>query len=125
MKRIILLLAAVLLAGGCEDDDNSFFLRASRETVCEGEQCELVAHYSEDDGLSREDFTWSLSDPSIGHLSHVHGRHADYVPTKFPAPGEPEPVQTVKCKLLGDPFEGDFFNLHAHVRIRHLAGRRR
>ena len=134
MERILpLLVLAAFLAGGCEkDDSDDFQIRASREKLCEGERSELVAHLSnneDDKEVSGVDFSWSLSNPSIGHLSKVRGRHTEYVPTSFPAPGQPELVQTIRCKLRGDILnlfseEGDLFNSHAQMQITHIAGQR-
>ena len=135
MKRILPLLAvAAFLAGGCEkDDSDDFYIRASREKLCEGETCELVAHLynnEEDKEVSGVDFSWSLSNPSIGHFAKTRGRHAEYVPTSFPAPGQPELVQTIRCKLQGNILnlfseEGDFSNSHAQIKITHIAGQRK
>ena len=126
MKRILTLLAfAALFAGGCEkSDSNDFYIRASREKLCNDERCELLALLS-DKEYDNIRFSWSLSNPSIGHLSDVHGRHAEYVPTSFPAPGEPELVQTIRCKVYGSILEGDFSNLNAHIKITHFAGPRK
>ena len=118
--------AAVLFVGGCEHDNDSFDLRihASDTRLHEGERCELVARlrdYEDDDNAGGEDFTWSLSDPSLGRLSRTHGRRVEYVPARFPAPGEGEFVQTVYCKFDGDFFfNGAVFNHHSRREIRHL-----
>ena len=135
MKRILPLLAvAAFLACGCEkDDSDDFYIRASREKLCDGETCELVAHLSnneDDKEVSGVDFSWSLSNPSIGHFAKTRGRHAEYVPTSFPAPGQPELVQTIRCKLHGDILnlfyeEGEIFNSHAQIQITHIAGQRK
>ena len=135
MKRILPLLAvAAFLAGGCEkDDSDDFYIRVSREKLCEGEQSELVAHLAnneDDKEVSDGNFSWSLSNPSIGHLSKVHGRHAEYIPTSFPAPGQPELIQTIRCKLHGDILnlfyeEGEIVNSHAQIQITHFAGPRK
>ena len=118
--------AAALFAGGCEHDNDSFDLRihASDTRLHKGDRCELVARlrdYEDDDNAAGEDFTWSLSDPSLGRLSRTHGRRIEYVPTRFPAPGEGELVQTVFCKFDGDFFfNGAVFNHHSRREIRHL-----
>ena len=135
MERILpLLVLAAFLAGGCEkDDSDDFYIRASREKLCDGETCELVAHLSnneDDKEVSGVDFSWSLSNPSIGHFAKTRGRHAEYVPTSFPAPGQPELVQTIRCKLHGDILnlfyeEGEIFNSHAQIQITHIAGQRK
>ena len=118
--------AAALFAGGCEHDNDSFDLRidASDTRLRKGDRCELVARLrdcEDDDNAAGEDFTWSLSDPSLGRLSRTHGRRVEYVPTRFPAPGEGEFVQTVYCKFDGDFFfNGAVFNHHSRREIRHL-----
>ena len=133
MKRILPLLAvAAFLACGCEkDDSDDFYIRASREKVYEGERSELVALYDKNDkDVSGVDFSWSLSNPTIGHLAKTRGRSVEYIPTSFPAPGQPELVQTISCKLEGNILnllsdDGNVVNSHAQIQITHIAGQRK
>ena len=133
MKSAIPAIAlAAVLACGCEHDGGGSFdlyVHASDDRLGEGERCELVARLRngrDDDHAAGSDFTWSLSDPSIGSLSRGSGRRVEYVPTRFPAPGESEFVQTVFCKFDGDClFNGAVFNHHASRQLRHLPANRR
>ncbi len=121
-RSLLAALAAALLAGGCEDDSFDLTIHAYPEKLREGESCRLVA-YLEDRELDEDaygsDFTWSLSDPSIGYLSRPSGRQVFYYPTRFPAAPEKELVQTVFCK-----FDGTVFSHHTRQKVRHLPTRR-
>lgn len=120
-RALLAALAAALLTGGCEDDSLDLTIHAHPESLWKGETCHLVA-YLEDRDLDEEalgsDFTWSLSDPSIGYLSRTRGRHVDYYPTRFPVAPEKELVQTVFCK-----FDGTVFSHHTRQKVRHLPAR--
>ena len=125
MRRIpFLLLVAAAFLSGCEHDgDDSFDLtvHASNDRLHEGERCELVAHLRDDDD-SRwfgNHVTWSLSDPSIGHLSETTGRRVFYYPDRIPVSPEKELVQTVYCKYDA-PLE---FSHHTRRKIHHLVKR--
>ena len=127
-----LLAAALLLAGGCEhsgDDSIDLTIHASSEELRAGESCSLHADLLDpyiDDRAHDDDFTWSLSDPSIGYLSSTRGRRVVYHPTRMPVAPEKELVQTVFCKFDGSVFlNGSMFNHHTRQKIHHLPERNR
>ncbi len=136
MKRILLSFlcaASVLLAAGCEHDDEDdsldLTIEAHPDDVREGEACFLYA-YLEDREVNEDardrDFTWSLEDTSLGYLSATEGRRVVYHPTRFPAAGEGEVVQTVFCKFDGDFFSnGAVYNHHTRKKIHQLPPRSR
>ncbi len=123
---LLLLAAAAVLTGGCEHDgDDSFDLTvyASNDRLHEGERCVLVAHLRDDDDDDPwfgDYVTWTLSDPSIGHLSETTGRRVVYYPDRIPVAPEKELVQTVYCKYHA-PAE---FSHHTRRKIHHLVERR-
>lgn len=73
----------------------------------------------EDDPWFGDHVTWTLSDPSIGHLSRMTGDHVFYYADRAPDATEKDFVQTVYCK-----YEGPVFNHHTRQKIHHLAARR-
>ena len=129
MRRIPLLpllVAAALLSGGSEhngDDSLDLSVYASNDRLHEGERCELIAHLRDEDADDNPWFgdhvTWSLSDPSIGHLSETTGRRVVYYPDRIPVAPEKELVQTVYCKYDA-PLE---FSHHTRRKILHLVKR--
>ncbi len=122
MRRIlplVLLVAAAFLSGCEHDGDDSFNLTvyASNDRLHEGECCVLVAHLRDDDSRwFGNHVTWSLSDPSIGHLSETTGRRVVYHPDRIPVAPEEDLVQTVYCKFDA-PLE---FSHHTRRKIHHL-----
>ena len=99
MKRLLplLLFVAAAVLTGCEHDgDDSFDLsvHASDDRLHKGERCELFARLLDPEDNSSPFFgdhvTWSLADPSIGHLSRTTGRRTVYHPDRFPSDPECE-----------------------------------
>lgn len=129
MRRIPFLLLVVVAAAflpGCEhdgDDSLDLTVYASNDRLHEGERCVLVAHLRDDDADDNIWFgdyvTWSLSDPTIGHLSGRTGRRVVYYPDRIPVAPEKELVQTVYCKYDA-PLE---FSHHTRRKIHHLVKR--
>ena len=127
MRRIPFLLLVVVAAAflsGCEHDgDDSFSLSiyASDDRLHEGERCRLDACLlgdEDDDPWFGDHVTWTLSDPSIGHLSRRTGDRVFYYADRTPDATEKDFVQTVYCK-----YEGPVFNHHTRQKIHHIAAR--